>query len=759
MAATGARVPTTTSFLTVYLLLNCLLTEISGYALRRETDNLVVTLSHVREDALKTVSPNVEQLLIEHSHFPVIRTNLFARFTKLFKLRLFDCSVSIVERDAFVGLTKLRDLDLSHNQLSHLEARVFSSQGNLTRLNLSGNKFDSIPYVNDNLADTLAVLDVSGNRIRHAGTRAVTIFRELRELNLESNNLDHDSLKQLLTSFENSTSLRVLRAGNPVTGDEERRNKYYKLTGTFPSMPSLEYLDLSLCELYDIVENTIKDRLDNLQTLILSHNSFRRVPHELYGSGVANLDMSYNARSTNDFNISQSEYSWPRIETLNISRNQITILTKGMFKNFPGLKLLNVSYNDIREMRPNTFEGLRELKTLDLSNNGMEEIVNFTFANLTQLETLILDRNNLKVYPRNHPFLELYQLKRLSFRYNSLCEIWWWLLQDQVNLEYLDARDNKIESWKTRAFEHTKNIRRVLLSKNEITKVSQFMLVDTATIEWIDISDNPFNCSDCDLVQTQKWVTNRSAESEWKNFACFNLPGNGQVTYLLNATLSNKCQEVTAQLPRQSLAIPLSLTTVVFVIISLTVAFTAYKLRWYTKYYYYVWCLRAGLRRNVTKTSYNGRSGYLYDAYLSYSKKDSEWLSETFLNALESGGPNAKVYFRDRDSELGKHVIDTILDGMENSRYFVAVISENYLKSSWRLWELKLAVCRALNERTPNVIILNLNGATETAKCKSVKRAIATQIHLQWSNDPLKQKVVIEKITHKLTHLHASQTK
>jgi tetratricopeptide (TPR) repeat protein len=76
---------------------------------------------------------------------------------------------------------------------------------------------------------------------------------------------------------------------------------------------------------------------------------------------------------------------------------------------------------------------------------------------------------------------------------------------------------------------------------------------------------------------------------------------------------------------------------------------------------------------------------FLYDAFISYSHKDEEWVVTTLLPALEKVGLKVCIDFR--DFEAGKASLFNMQDSIQTSRHLVLVITRNWLESEWALFE------------------------------------------------------------------------
>jgi hypothetical protein len=78
-----------------------------------------------------------------------------------------------------------------------------------------------------------------------------------------------------------------------------------------------------------------------------------------------------------------------------------------------------------------------------------------------------------------------------------------------------------------------------------------------------------------------------------------------------------------------------------------------------------------------------------YDVYVSYSHKDALFV-QPLVDALEARG--IKVWYDSGEIRVGEYFMRTIGEALEQSRYFLLVISPDYLASQWTPFELGVAL-------------------------------------------------------------------
>ncbi len=73
----------------------------------------------------------------------------------------------------------------------------------------------------------------------------------------------------------------------------------------------------------------------------------------------------------------------------------------------------------------------------------------------------------------------------------------------------------------------------------------------------------------------------------------------------------------------------------------------------------------------------------LFDVYISYSGKDSEFVDQSLAPALESGATSYKLCLHQRDFPPSATLEDTIAVATESSTRVLLVLSRAYLESEW----------------------------------------------------------------------------
>ena len=122
-----------------------------------------------------------------------------------------------------------------------------------------------------------------------------------------------------------------------------------------------------------------------------------------------------------------------------------------------------------------------------------------------------------------------------------------------------------------------------------------------------------------------------------------------------------------------------------------------------------------------------------YDAFVSYSNDDNDWVYDELLHYLE-GQLGLRLCEHSRDFEGGKLIVDNVFDALDTSGKTILVISNEYMKSDWCQFELQMALNAFYKDETELVVVLL--EPIEPGHVTSSLRALMTLVtYIEWSND------------------------
>lgn len=140
-------------------------------------------------------------------------------------------------------------------------------------------------------------------------------------------------------------------------------------------------------------------------------------PHQIFHTFPNVIDVTLSSCKIPELN-RESFRNATKLENLNLSANNLTVLRQAVFENAPELFELVLADNQIAEIENGAFRGLRKLQTLKLNGNQLKVLHSGTFADLVNLEYLPLYFNQLETIETNA--LTLPNLSEVFFAHNKL---------------------------------------------------------------------------------------------------------------------------------------------------------------------------------------------------------------------------------------------------------------------------------------------------------------------------------------------------
>ncbi|KAM9425167.1 toll-like receptor 2 type-2 [Pholidichthys leucotaenia] len=150
--------------------------------------------------------------------------------------------------------------------------------------------------------------------------------------------------------------------------------------------------------------------------------------------------------------------------TLNLSFNNITVVTSHSLKGHRQLKILDIHGNRIADIHPSAFDSLWSLEKLDLSENCLTTINNQWFSKLNTLQELNLLNNPYSHLGSPPVFQELVRLRKLAFGGPALQELTRGDLSGVTQLEEFTVHANNLTRYQSGTFGNIWPLGRVTLS-------------------------------------------------------------------------------------------------------------------------------------------------------------------------------------------------------------------------------------------------------------------------------------------------------
>nr|XP_054489119.1 toll-like receptor 2 type-1 [Agelaius phoeniceus] len=727
------------------------------------------------------VTAKITGLNLAHNRIKHIQSQDLQQAVNLKTLLLQSNEISSIDEDSFQSLEKLELLDLSNNSLAHLspvwfghlfslqrlylqgnsyrdlgQSSPFSRLRNLSSLHLGNPQFSVIRQGNFEGIEFLHKLWIDGSNLSQYEQGSLKSIKEINHMiiNLRNSNIFSEIVRDLVHSVtwlevaeiklpvdrkslvQNSTrpfriqkltfkeALFTDRSISPkivslkeITSLKEFQAINCVLEGTgIWNTKEIEKSGQSFIETITITKLVIQkfhlfidlggmeSQINKLKRLTITSSNVFMVPCNLARnfSSLLYLDFHDNLLVNKRLEETICERSWPSLQTLNLSQNSLKSLelTVKSISHLPKLNNLDISLNNFGEI-PDECKWPEHLKYLNLSSTQIPEV---TSCIPRTLEVLDVSGNNLKEFGLQLPLLkELYLTRNQLKTLPGATPI--------PNLVSLSVRRNKLNSFSKEEFE---SFRRM---------------------ELLDASDNNFICS-CEFLS---FVHHEARLAQvlvgWPD------------RYVCDSPLAVRGAQVGAvhlslMECHRSLVVSL-ICVLVFLVILLLVAI-GYK-------YHVVWYLRmtwAWLQAK-RKPKRAPPKDVCYDAFVSYSENDSEWVENTMVQELEQACPPFRLCLHKRDFVPGKWIVDNIIDSIEKSRKTLFVLSEHFVQSEWCKYELDFSHFRLFDENNDAAILILLEPIQSKAIPKrfcKLRKIMNTKTYLEWPAGEQQQQVFWENL-------------
>lgn len=124
----------------------------------------------------------------------------------------------------------------------------------------------------------------------------------------------------------------------------------------------------------------------------------------------------------------------------------------------------------------------------------------------------------------------------------------------------------------------------------------------------------------------------------------------------------------------------------------------------------------------------------IYDAFISYSHKDEEFIISELVNNLEEGPKPYKLCLHFRNWQPGEFISKNIATSVAESKRTLVILSKNFLESEWGKMEFRTAHKQALDENRARVIIILVGEIPMEELDEEIKAYLSTNTYLKWGD-------------------------
>uniref|UniRef100_A0A1B6C0H1 TIR domain-containing protein n=1 Tax=Clastoptera arizonana TaxID=38151 RepID=A0A1B6C0H1_9HEMI len=664
---------------------------------------------------------------------------LFANLTKLKTIGMEKCSVMALPSDLLWG-SSVKVLNLQENLLRTLPEDIFRDATHLETLDLGTNLIANLPDTLFNNARNLKILKLNRNQLEVISMRLFSKLDNLEELYLENN-----KLRDIIDGSFGLNKLSIFDlSNNQLTLDKSYH--YHPLA--IGTLKDLRLANNSINKIFTF----LKEFDLNLTKINLAHNKITKLEDEdlnFLQTHNVDLDVSFNNISTIKLN-HIFDQNLPEI-TIYIEGNPIhcdchlylliRYLEKKLLPNAKlKINLTNVKCSEPKYLRQKLLNKVSsEILTCPLNDSMCPNhceclerihdkalIVNCTATkhksmpeslpvnNFTNHTVLYLSNNNITKLP-----LKLGEGYNRVTKYflanNNITTINLGLLSSK--LEELDISGNKL---------------------SHLDKKSIDFLDKAKNLQRISLHNNPWHC-DCSVTSLVDFLQHNFEKVHMrKNISCTD-----------DKPVIEVKENVVCSTSQGTFIVGSLIIAILGLMIGVMFAlYYRYQREVKVWLYAHKFCLWFVSEEELDEDK-------LYDAFISYSHQDEDFVVNKLVPELEKGPIKFKLCLHYRDWIVGDFIPNQIARSVENSRRTVIVLSPSFLESVWGSMEFRIAHSQAINEGISRVIIILYKDIGPTDNLDSeLKAYLLMNTYLKWG-DPW----FFDKLRYAMPHpIHISKS-
>ncbi|XP_070770177.1 toll-like receptor 7 [Enoplosus armatus] len=721
-------------------------------------------------------------------------------FASTTELRVLDLSSNFLAKE--IGVTtfphflgKLEELDLSFNyelqkypQTLRLSCS-FSSLKSLRILRLKGFVFQQLKL--ESIAPLkhlthLEVVDLGTNFIKMTNLSILMELKSFKIISLSDNKISSPSDGQDAVGFSGGEPLHwsPMSGSAPYQSKEVREIHYFRYD---EYARSCKYKDKELgvvtsfvkrqCSQFgktlDVSRNNIfflHSRFLNLEELRCLNLSGNAMSQSLNGSEFTYLtNLQYLDFSSNrlDLLYSTAFQELKNLVILDISNNNHYFESEGLThmlnftKNLKNLKILLMNSNKIststnRELESQSLERLefRDNRLDMLWRDGDIRYVNY-FKKLLNLTVLDISYNNLNFIPQDVFSGLPDKLSELYIKNNKLTHFDWEYLQLLRSLQVLDLSGNSLTDVPPILSNCTPSLKKLILHKNQILKLTPDFLKDAYILKYLDLSFNYIQhidkssfpddvVSQMDMLLLHKnsflCTCNATWFIKWLNRTTVTIPRLAtDVTCATPAAQKDhpmiSVDLLACQHPYLSIILYTLMTSLVLSFITLSIS--SHLFLWDVWYiYHFCRAKLKGYNRLYSQSS-------VYDAFVIYDKEDpevSEWVMKEMCTHLEDRGDRRlTLCLEERDWIPGCPLIDNLSQSIHKSKRTVFILTGKYIKSGNFKTAFYMANQRLMDEKNDVIVLIFLEKVPCNSKYLRLRKRLYKRSVLEWPTNPQAQ--------------------
>ncbi|GAB6025648.1 TOLL-like receptor [Chamberlinius hualienensis] len=380
-----------------------------------------------------------------------------------------------------------------------------------------------------------------------------------------------------------------------------------------------------------------------------------------------------------------------------------------------------------------------------LNGNNFSKIINKNFTDYDNIMQLYLKNSQItSIDPLT--FEKMIKLQILDLSYNELTTIEDGTFKQLINLQNLILSHNKIAYLPDNIFNNTMKLQFLYLHYNKLTNYSIWNLKNRKTLQKLTIYNNSWTC-DCNfIIEFQSYLEyHLNIILNGEEIFCMN--DNGSLaTSPVNEYNTSHC------INQQSTVINNILPIVIGVIAPLCVFAIVYGV---------IRCIQSRVSAKRAKSIERAyrlmanagtaveTNGKVFDVFISYSNDDSEFVATEIIPKLEDIKEPYHVCVHERNFLGGGSIEDTIIEAIKKSTRIIVILTENYLKSDWCMYEFIIAHSVMIEDQCPRVVLIIKDDLPQDIN-PNLKIYLSTNTYIEWTDRRFWQRLYFALHSNKL---------
>ncbi|XP_063405390.1 toll-like receptor 2 type-2 [Mytilus trossulus] len=210
----------------------------------------------------------------------------------------------------------------------------------------------------------------------------------------------------------------------------------------------------------------------------------------------------------------------------------------------------------------------------------------------------------------------------------------------------------------------------------------------------------------------------------WNLISLKEVQSKGNKTECIEENAHVNCRFVNSCKTKFWLPFAVSITSIIMFAILLTVVFVRY--RYAVEYFLLKFKMKI---RNYKELNHE----YTYDAFISYSHADTQWIKQFHDNVT---GMGFDLCLDTKDFTCGPGIAENIINAIESSRKVIFIITHNFLKSTWGSYEMEMTRMHAFQKGREDMVIVVVKDEIKVSDMPEVLKCMWFKITcIQWPND------------------------